>query len=139
MACVAVCMVSAVARWLRQATRNRMIEAITASTPIQKCRRKETSRNNGNQGTSNSAPATGLPIAWRMVSKSRIACTAAFELRAIIRLRIFGASSASIRMLARTSSRLRIASSADRASRPTASAMVMNSRVVFPPVATTRS
>ena len=81
MACVAVCMVSAVARWLRQATRNRMIEAITASTPIQKCRRKETTRNNGNQGTSNKRArhraadrlANGLEVAHRLHGGIRIA------------------------------------------------------------------
>ncbi|QNP43857.1 hypothetical protein H9L15_04255 [Sphingomonas daechungensis] len=124
---------------MRQATKNRIAEAAVARIPIQKCSRKATARNKGNHGTSNMAPATGLPIACRTVSKSRMAWTAAFELRPIIRFRIFGASKASSLRLALTRRRFRIASSADRANKATANARVMNSSVILPPVATTRS
>ena len=61
---------------------------------------------------------TGLDTVWRTVSKSRIACTAAVELRAIICDRICGASIVSRRSPARTSRRVLIASSALSNCRP---------------------
>ena len=95
----------------------RSAAATTASMPIQKCSRKATSRKNGVQGASNIAATTGLAIVVR------IEFEVAHRLRrersesaAIIWLRILGASKASSRWLARTSSRLRTMSSADSVS-----------------------
>ena len=107
--------------------------------PIQKWSRKAVSMNTGVQGASNIAAMTGLAIVVRSVLKSRIACPAAPESVAIICLRIRGAISASIRWLARMSNRLRIMSSTESVSSAKASASVTNSRVVVPPVGTTRS
>jgi hypothetical protein len=68
-----------------------------------------------------------------------MAWPAAPESAAIIWRKSLGAISASIRWLARTSSRLRIMSSMERVKSASARAAVMKSRVVLPPVGTTRS
>ena len=107
--------------------------------PIQKWSRKAVSRNTGVQGASNIAATVGVAIAERTRSKSRMAWPAAPESFAIICFRILGAISASMRWLARTSSRLRIMSRIESVSSANASAIVTNSNVVLPPVGTTRS
>ena len=93
----------------------------------------------GANGASNRALATGLAIVCRTVSRSRIAWPLAAPPTDIIRLRINGANWFSSRMLARTISRDRTASSAVSVSNATASAIVRNNKVVLPPVDTTRS
>ena len=63
-----------VAFWFRQASVTRRIAEITAITPIQKCNMNATSRKTGVHGASNIAATTGVPMVWRIASKSRIAC-----------------------------------------------------------------
>ena len=93
----------------------------------------------GANGASNSAAAIGLAIVWRSVSRSRIAWPLAGPPTVIIRFSTSGAIRVSRRMLARTISRERTASSALSVSKATTRARVMNSKVVLPPVETTRS
>ena len=93
----------------------------------------------GANGASNIAAAIGLAIVCRTKSRSRIAWPLAGPPTVIIRCRISGAIRVSRRMLARTNSRDRTASRALSVSKATTNAMVMNSKVVLPPVETTRS
>ena len=93
----------------------------------------------GANGASSKAAAIGLAIVCRTVSRSRIAWLLAGPPTVIMRCSTNGAIRVSSRMLARTSNRERTASSALKVSSAMTSAMVMNSKVVLPPVATTRS
>ncbi len=128
-----------VARWLNQASVTRRIDATTASIPIQKWSRKAVKQEDGGprrvehrgHGRRRDRRADQVEIAHGLARRARILGHHLLEDP--------GASKASIRWLARTSSRLRTMSRIESVSSASASAIVTNSKVVLPPVGTTRS